>query len=103
MSTPLIHQNTIISPVVTEKSYILANTNKYVFKVAPDANKYQIKKAIKDLYNVDAIRITTVKSKARNVRSMKTGRHISIPPTKKAIVQVKKDQKIELFNALKDK
>mgnify|MGYP003587614428 FL=1 len=45
MSTPLIHQNTIVSPVVTEKSYALAAIDKYVFRVDPSASKSQIKKA----------------------------------------------------------
>ena len=101
MSTPLIHQNTIIRPVVTEKSYALAAQDKYVFKVDPAASKSQIKKAVKDLFKVDVLSINTVKHAARKVRSMKTGRHITLPVDKKAIVQIKKGQKIEIFNALK--
>lgn len=101
MSTPLIHQNTIVAPVVTEKSYLLAKLNKYAFKVSPAASKSQIKKAIKDLFNVDVLSINTVKRAARRVRSMKTGRYINTPVTKKAIVEIKKGQTIEIFNALK--
>jgi len=94
MSTPLVHQNTIIKPVVTEKSYSLAALDKYVFQVDPAASKYQIKKAVEDLFN-------TIKHAARTVRSAKTGRHISLPVDKKAVVRIKKGQKIEIFNALK--
>lgn len=101
MSTPLVHQNTIIRPVVTEKSYALATMDKYVFKVDPGASKSQIKKAVQDLFKVDVVSINTVKHASRRVRSMKTGRHISLPVDKKAIVQIKKGQKIEIFNALK--
>ncbi|OGD83952.1 50S ribosomal protein L23 [Candidatus Collierbacteria bacterium RIFOXYD1_FULL_40_9] len=101
MSTPLIHQNTIIAPVITEKSYGLAKLNKYAFKVAPSASKSQIKKAIKDLFNVDVLSINTVKKASRRVRSMKTGRHLNTPVTKKAIVELKKGQTIYIFNALK--
>jgi len=101
MSTPLIHQNTIIAPVITEKSYGLAKLNKYAFKVAPSASKSQIKKAIKDLFNVDVLSINTVKKASRRVRSMKTGRHLNTPVTKKAIVELKKGQTIDIFNALK--
>lgn len=101
MSTPLIHQNTIQSPVVTEKSYALAAQDKYVFKVDPASNKYQIKKAIKDLFSVDIISVRTVKKGARTVRSMKTGKYVNIPVTKKAIVQIKKGQKIDIFSSLK--
>lgn len=101
MSTPLIHQNTLLSPVVTEKSYALAEKDKYVFKVAPSANKYQIKKAIQDLFKVDVISINTVKKGARTVRSMRTGKYVNLPVSKKAIVQIKKGQKIDIFSALK--
>lgn len=100
MSTPLIHQNTIISPVVTEKSYSLATLDKYVFKVAPSASKYQIKQAIKDLFKVDVVSISTVKKASRRVRSMRTGLYKNLPVEKKAIVQIKKGQKIDIFSAL---
>ena len=101
MSTPLIHQNPIIKPVVTEKSYSLAPQDKYVFQVDPAASKYQIKKAVEDLFKVNVLSINTVKHAARTIRSAKTGRHISLPVEKKAIVRIKKGQKIEIFNALK--
>jgi large subunit ribosomal protein L23 len=101
MSTPLIHQNTIISPVVTEKSFSLSALDKYVFNVAPSASKYQIKKAIEDLFKVNVLSINTVKHGARTEKSRKTGRHISLPVGKKAIVKIKAGQKIELFNTAK--
>ena len=101
MSTPLIHQNTIISPVVTEKSFSLSALDKYVFNVAPSASKYQIKKAIEDLFKVNVLSINTVKHGARTEKSRKTGRHITLPVGKKAIVKIKAGQKIELFNTAK--
>ena len=100
MSTPLIHQNTIISPVVTEKSYALSALDKYVFNVAPSASKYQIKKAVEDLFKVNVLSINTVKHGARPMKSRKTGRHITLPVNKKAIVKIKAGQKIELFNTV---
>ncbi|HOX96275.1 MAG TPA: 50S ribosomal protein L23 [Candidatus Woesebacteria bacterium] len=101
MSTPLVHQNTIISPVVTEKSYALSALDKYVFRVAPDASKSQIKKAIKDLYKVDVLSINTIKKGARTEKSHRTGRHVTSSVEKKAIVKIKAGQKIEIFSALK--
>lgn len=101
MSTPLIHQNTIISPLITEKSYALAAQDKYVFRVSPGASKYQIKKAVQDLFKVDVLSINTVKKAPRPIRSMKTGRNMSTPAQKKAIVEIKKGQTIDIFNALK--
>jgi large subunit ribosomal protein L23 len=101
MSTPLLNQNTIVSPLITEKTYQLAAMDKYVFRVHPLASKYQIKQAIKDLFQVDVVGINTVRSRARKVKSMKTGKYKSIPVNKKAIVQIKKGQKIEIFSMLK--
>ena len=101
MSTPLIHQNTIISPVITEKSYSLAAMDKYVFRVDPFASKYQIKKAIEDLFKVNVLSINTVKNASRPEKSRKTGRHISSSVQKKAIVKIKSGQKIDLFSTLK--
>ena len=40
----------ILAPVITEKSSMLANENKYVFKVVPTANKTQIKQAIESIF-----------------------------------------------------
>lgn len=101
MSTPLIHQNTILKPVVTEKSLSLSTFDKYVFLVDPAASKYQIKKAIEDLFKVNVVSINTVKHASRKIKSKKTGRHISLSVSKKAIVRIKKGQTFEIFNTLK--
>jgi len=101
MSTPLTHQNTIIAPVVTEKSMHLSAQDKYMFRVDPHAGKYQIKKAVKDLFNVDVLSVSTIKKASRRVRSSRTGRYLVAPSAKKAIVKIKKGQKIEIFSALK--
>ena len=101
MSTPLIHQATIISPVITEKSYALSALDKYVFKVAPNASKYQIKKAVEDLFKVNVLSINTEKKASRVQKSRQTGRHFNLPTEKKAIVKIKAGQKIEIFNAIK--
>ena len=46
----------IIAPVITEKAAIQAEANVYTFKVAADANKIEIKKAVKNL-NIYFLRI----------------------------------------------
>ena len=101
MSTPLVHQNTIISPVITEKSYALSALDKYIFRVDPAASKYQIKKAVEDLFKVTVLSINTIKHGARAEKSRKTGRHITKPTNKKAVIKIKSGQKIDLFTALK--
>jgi len=82
-------------PHVTEKATELAQDNQYVFKVFPNANKSEIKKAIENLYdvNVQKVRIMNMpKKKRRSGRSegWKSG-------YKKAAVKVKEGQKIEVM------
>ena len=85
----------IIEPVVTEKSNKLKEVKKYIFKVDARANKFQIKKALLDLYNVHTIKccIINVKPKPKRVRYKKG--HTS--NWKKAIVTLLKDEAITIF------
>ncbi|HDJ30468.1 MAG TPA: 50S ribosomal protein L23 [bacterium] len=82
-------------PYITEKATKLSENNEYVFKVYPDANKTEIKKSIEALYGVDVldVRTITVPPKRRRLgrtRGFKKG-------FKKAIVKIKKGQKIEIL------
>ena len=47
----------IIKPIVTEKQTAITEKmdNRYGFRVSPDANKLEIKKAIEDMYNVTVV------------------------------------------------
>lgn len=83
------------SPYITEKSNELAKGNQYTFKVFEDANKIEIKKAVEGLYGVDVetVRIIRKPSKIR-----RRGRQEGVRPGfKKAIVRIKKGQKIDVF------
>lgn len=86
----------ILFPHVTEKAAILTEKeNQYVFKVAPDANKIEIKKAIEGLFgvHVEKVRIINVPKKKRRrglIEGYKKG-------YKKAIVKIKKGEKIEIL------
>jgi len=85
----------IKSPQITEKASELAEKNQYVFKIFPQANKIQIKKAIEKIYgvNVEKVRIINIPSKERQL-----GRISGIKPGyKKAIVKIRKGQKIEIL------
>ncbi len=84
------------SPHISEKATDLNEKNKYVFKIRPGANKIEVKKAIKDIYEVDAVdvKIINVHRKKRRL-----GKQIGWRKGyKKAIVKVKKGQKIELLS-----
>jgi len=82
----------IKNPRITEKSAIAAEKNVYTFNVAPNANKNEIKKAIKFVYGVtpERVSITKIANKTvtrRGILSVKAG-------GKKAVVYLKKGDKI---------
>jgi len=82
-------------PHITEKATDLVSQNQYIFKVSQRANKNQIKKAIETLYdvNVAKVQIINIPKKQRRlgrISGFKKG-------YKKAIVKIKKGQKIELI------
>jgi len=82
-------------PHITEKATFLAQENQYVFKVFPDANKTEIKKAIEELYGVEVekVRIINVPKKRRRLGRIEGWRK----GYKKAIVKLKPGQKIEII------
>jgi large subunit ribosomal protein L23 len=88
----------IIRPVVSEKTYVLAEVGKYTFRVHDRAHKTQIRQAIKQLFDVDAVevRTSTVKSKPKR-RGQTSGR---TRHWKKAVVQVREGQSIPIFQGL---
>lgn len=85
---------TILRPHVTEKSAGSGENSVYSFIVSPRANKVIVKRAIRELYGFDPlrIRILNMPQKPRRVRG-KVGHK---PGYKKAIVYLKKEDKIEL-------
>ena len=86
--------DTIISPVITEKSSNMSTQNKVVFKVRDDANKKTLKKNIEKIFKVNVIKINTItkKSKSKVIR----GRIGFKKGYKKAMITLKKGQSIDL-------
>ncbi|MCL1826649.1 MAG: 50S ribosomal protein L23 [Candidatus Cloacimonetes bacterium] len=86
----------IIAPLITEKTTQQAVQNVYTFEVSMNANKIEIKKAIEFIFNVDVLRVNTV----RIAGKPKTyGRWSGYKPSwKKAVVTVKDGQRIADFD-----
>lgn len=91
----------IVSPLITERSMVLAQGGKYTFVVTKQATKQQVKKAVEKLFNVHVEHISTVVTKGRTVRVGKRREEVHLQPMKKAVVSVKKGEKIALFEATK--
>jgi large subunit ribosomal protein L23 len=89
----------ILTPKISEKAIDLAERGVYVFEVPASANKIEVAKAVEAAFrvNVTDVNIMIVKGKLKRFRNM-PGRQKDI---KKAIVKVKKGQKISLFEVSK--
>ena len=90
----------IIRPIITEQSMEDVDIKKYVFEVAKDANKIEIKKAVEEIFDVTVIKVTTthVRSKEKRQGQYPAGRTAS---WKKAVVKLSADSKnIELFEGM---
>ena len=89
------HSQVIIRPVVSEKSYVLAANDKYTFRVHPDAHKTQIRQAVEELFEVRVadVKVLKVQPKPKR-RGLSRGTR---PGWKKAIVQVREGDAIEIF------
>ncbi len=84
----------LLSPIITEKSTIMGEDAKYVFRVHTQANKVQIRAAVEDLFdvNVDKVNISKVKGKSRRF-----GRSVGRKPDwKKAVVTLRAGETIDL-------
>ena len=89
------YRDLIKAPIITEKSADLAqNKNTYVFSVAVNANKTQIKQAIEKIFNVKVESVNTVNVKPKKKR---VGRYVGkTNRVKKAIVKLSEGSSIEL-------
>lgn len=83
----------IKQPWITEKAARLAEKNKYVFLVKDSATKPEVKKAVKELYKVDATTVNIVVKPERTARFR--GKKVTKPGYKKAVVTLKEGQKID--------
>lgn len=88
----------ILYPVISEKSLLGKEMNKYSFKVAKDANKIEIKKAIEELFKVKVVKVNTMRCHPKRKR---VGVYIGYRSEwKKAIVTLKEGEKISFFEGL---
>ena len=90
--------DTIISPVITEKSSNMSTQNKVVFKVRDDANKKTLKKNIEKIFKVNVVKVNIINQKTK--LKIKQGKKSYKSGFKKAIVTLKKGQSIDLTTGI---
>jgi large subunit ribosomal protein L23 len=92
------HYDTLIAPVITEKSTLLSEHNKVVFRTPLNATKDEIKAAVEALFKVDVVKVNTIvqKGKTKRFRGVAGKR----ADAKKAIVTLKDGQSIDVTTGL---
>ena len=98
-STPKsIHYGRLTAPIITEKTTMISEQNKVVFRVPLDATKPQIKEAVEALFNVNVLSVDTMvtKGKTKQFRGV-PGKRSDV---KKAIVTLKDGQSIDVTTGL---
>ncbi len=88
-------RDVILKPVVSEKSYGLLDNGVYTFVVHPDSNKTEIKMAIEAIFNVKVDKVNTLNRKGKRKRRRQF--YGTRPDTKRAIVTLRGDDRIDLF------
>lgn len=92
------HYDTIVSPVITEKSTIAAEHDQIVFRVARAATKPQIKEAVEALFDVKVKAVNTLVTKGKNKRFR--GRPYTRSDVKKAVVTLEAGHSIDVTTGL---
>ena len=89
-----------VKPILTEKRMAQAKGRLYTFLVGRDMDKNKIKNTVEAIYEVHVTDVRTIKIKGgfkKNIR----GQKVRIPALKKAIVALKGDEKIDVFEEKK--
>lgn len=88
----------VIAPIVSEKSFALANAqNIYTFNVSSDLSKTEIGKLIEQQYKVKVEDVNVNIRPGKMKRNFRTNRYFRTANIKKAVVKVKSGDKINEF------
>lgn len=85
----------LVRPIITEKNVKLSETRKYVFEVAQDANKIDVKNAVEEAFKVKVVDVNII-----NVRKKprKVGKYEGLKPAvRKAIVTLGDKDKLDIY------
>ena len=88
----------ILSPLLTEKTTILSEQNKVVFKVPTGANKKNLKINIEKIFKVNVTKINIINKQNRT--KVTKGKKVKVSGYKKAIITLKKGQSIDLTTGI---
>lgn len=95
MANPNLYYDILEKPLVTEKSTVLQDIrNQYTFRVAPHANKSEIRKAVETLFEVQVASVNVMNMPGKHRRIL--GRPGHTGPWKKAVVTLREGHSIDI-------
>ncbi len=92
-------RNILQRPVISEKSYALMEQGTYVFVVDKRSSKIEIRHAVESAFGVRVASVNTLNRKGKTSRNRRTNVRGRRPDTKRAIVRLVGDDRIELFES----
>ncbi len=85
----------LLRPVISEKTYRLADDGKYTFLVPTDANRTQVRQAVEAVFGVKVTGVNTLNRPGKRRRTRYGwGQR---PNTKRAIVSLAEGERIDVF------
>jgi len=92
-------RSVLLRPVVSEKSYARMELGQpvYTFVVHPDASKTEIRHAVESIFNVSVAKVNTLNRKGKRKRNRRSPTYGHRADTKRAMVTLAGDDRIELF------
>ena len=84
-------------PIITEKGTMLGMAGGYLFQVARQARKEEIKEAVENFFKVKVVRVKTMNVVGKKKRALKSRKQIKQADWKRALVFLKEGDKIDLF------
>jgi len=89
------HSQVLLKPLLSEKSYVESELNKYRFAVRSDANRIEVRKAVEKMFGVKVLDVNIARVKGKKKRF---GRFISRKSDwKKAIVTLADGESLDFF------
>jgi large subunit ribosomal protein L23 len=96
----MAHGRTVLlRPIISEKSYAMMEQGAYVFVVDPEASKVEIREAVEAAFGVRVADVNTMNRKGKRKRNRRKATFGKRPDTKRAIVRLAGDDRIELFES----
>jgi large subunit ribosomal protein L23 len=90
-------EQVLVRPVVSEKTYGLMDRGVYVFVVAPDATKVDVRMAVEQVFGVRVDKVNTLNRRGKRRRNRRSNTFGTRPSTKRAMVTLAGGDRIDLF------